>query len=90
MKDRFPEFYNKLDFEELWNRCTFVFDTNILINLYGFPKEDYTQFLNILESISDRLWMPHQIGWEYQKNRYIGINKAVNSHNTLKSSVKDL
>lgn len=90
MKDRFPEFYNELDFKDLWRRCTFVFDTNILINLYGFTKDDYKEFMDILEDISNRLWMPHQIGWEYQKNRYKGIKTVINKHNTLKSSVKDL
>jgi len=90
MKDRFPEFYNELDFEKLWKRCIFVFDANILINLYSFPKEDYNEFINILEGISNRLWMPHQIGWEYQKNRYSGVNKSNDKHNTLKSLVKTL
>lgn len=90
MKDRFPEFYNELDFEELWKRCTFVFDTNILINLYGFTKEDYNEFMDILNDISSRLWMPHQIGWEYQKNRHIGIKTASDKHNTLKSLIKNL
>lgn len=90
MKDRFPEFYNEFDFEELWKRCTFVFDTNILINLYGFSKDDFDEFMDILDGISNRLWLPHQIGWEYQKNRHKGIQKAYDNHNTLKSVVKNL
>lgn len=90
MKNRFPEFYNELNFEKLWKTCTFVFDTNILLNLYSFSKDDYKEFINILDDISSRLWMPHQIGWEYQKNRYSGgIDNAINKHNTLKGLIKN-
>lgn len=73
MKDKFPEYYNKPNFEILWKECVFVIDTNIFINLYSFSEEDYDEFTSVLEEISNRLWMPYQIGWEYQKNRHIGL-----------------
>lgn len=29
MKNKFPEFYNMPDLEELWKNCHFIFDTNV-------------------------------------------------------------
>lgn len=90
MKDKFPEFYNKLDFEKLWRKCRFVFDTNILINLYSLSKDEYDELIQILEQIRSRLWMPHQIGWEYQKNRHIGIKNTSDKHNTFNGLVNEI
>lgn len=90
MKDRFSEFYDKPDFQNLWKDCIFIFDTNIFINLYSSSKEDYDEFINVLKQISNRLWMPYQIGWEYQKNRHLGINKALNNHNSLNGLINDI
>ena len=39
MREKFRFYYQKPDFNKLWQECTFVFDTNILLNLYRYPKE---------------------------------------------------
>jgi len=38
MRDLFPEYYipREEDFQKAWNTGLFVFDANVLLNLYGY------------------------------------------------------
>ncbi|HDR7641220.1 TPA: DUF4935 domain-containing protein, partial [Bacillus wiedmannii] len=70
-KNAFPEFYkyNQEEFKDIFNNCYFVIDTNVLLNLYRYSESTVNDLLEILERISDRLWMPYQVGVEYHFNR---------------------
>jgi hypothetical protein len=71
MKNSFPEFY-KLSEEEyvaLWDGCIFAFDANVLLNLYRYSLETGDNLIALLKNFSDRIWIPHQFAFEYQKNR---------------------
>nr|WP_320160401.1 PIN domain-containing protein [uncultured Methanoregula sp.] len=57
------------EFDNLWENCIVVPDTNVLLNLYRYSKETSDDFLNIFNLLSEQLWIPHQIALEYQKNR---------------------
>lgn len=72
MRNKFSGFYapSTEDFENLWSECTFVFDANTLLNLYRYPKESREALINIMESIQDRIWIPHQVALEYHKHIY--------------------
>ncbi len=59
---------NKEYFDKLWNDCTFIFDTNVLINLYKYNNKSTHEILRILARIKNRIWMPYQIGMEFSKN----------------------
>lgn len=71
MKDTFRGYYRpKADeFSELWDKCIFSFDANILLNIYRYSPETKDKFLQILSIISDRIVVSHQAGKEYQKRR---------------------
>lgn len=92
MKNKFPEFYDTQDSEELWKTCHFIFDTNIFINLYKkYPKTTCEQFMNTLEEkIPDRIWMPYQIGLEYQKNRIKQVKDKEHDFNDTMGIVKGI
>lgn len=47
----------------------FVFDTNVLLNLYGYEESTRTDFFRILEKLKERVWVPHQVGLEYHRRR---------------------
>ena len=84
MKD---EFYDEPNLEKLWEKCTFVFDTSVLMNLYTCP-EIYSEFINILENeIHDRIWMPYQISSEFQINSVHGVKKAAKNYEDLKNTI---
>ncbi len=85
MKD---EFNDESDLEGLWKKCTFVFDSAILMNLYIYPEEIYEEFINILENeIPNRIWMPHQISSEFEINSVHSMKKAAQHYKNFKSSV---
>lgn len=71
MRDIFPGYYRPTDeqFNELWQRCIFVLDANVLLNFYRYSPKTGEELLKILRRVSDRLWLPHQVALEYQDNR---------------------
>ncbi|MGB9977915.1 PIN-like domain-containing protein [Methanobacterium sp.] len=88
MKD---EFYEKPTLEGIWEKCTFVFDTSILMNLYTYPEEIYDEFINILENeVPDRIWMPYQFNLEFQRNSVHGVERAAKNYENLKSTITSL
>lgn len=71
MKSRFFEHYSLSDekVKEIWENGLMIFDTNILLNLYRYNKQTCDDLLNYMQSFGDRIWMPYQVGWEYNNNR---------------------
>jgi hypothetical protein len=57
------------EFRKLWDKCIFVLDANVLLNLYRYSDETRKKLIDILQRIGDRLWVPHQAALEYQRNR---------------------
>jgi len=73
MKNLFPQFYKptQQELEDLFKGCTFVIDTNVLLNLYRYPENAREDLLKILGNLvgTDRLWLPFQAALEFQENR---------------------
>ena len=74
MKRSFPGYYlpSKDDFAALWEKCIFVLDANVLLNIYRYPQQARDDFISVLSKISDRIWIPFHTALEYQRNR-IGV-----------------
>ena len=71
MKRSFPGYYipNESEFRSLWQEALVALDASVLLGLYRYRPEPRKQFLRSLESLSGRLWMPHQAGLEFQRHR---------------------
>lgn len=71
MKTKFFEQYSLTDekIKEVWESGLVVFDTNVLLNLYRYNKQTCDDILNYMQTFGDQLWMPYQVGWEYNNNR---------------------
>ncbi len=71
MRKTFKGFYRptKEEFQILWNTCLFVLDANVLLNVYRYSQETNDDLINLLNQISERLWVPHQAALEYQRGR---------------------
>ncbi len=103
MKELFKGYY-KLDSNELtslWESATFIFDTNVLTNLYRYQKSTVDELYNVMETIKESLWLPFHVGLEFQRNRLSVIseqqhlftqveNKINQSIENLNSSLKSL
>ena len=73
MKDQFKEFYTYSESEEknIREDCIFVFDTNIILWLYRIPEDSRKELIKILKKLQkkNQIWSPHQIIYEFHKNR---------------------
>lgn len=71
MKGLFPQYdhSNNVDFAETWKSALFVFDTNVLLNLYRYQESTREDLLNVIEKLSERIWLPHHVALEFQRNR---------------------
>lgn len=72
MKEIFPEFFiNKKDinFHEMDESILVVLDTNVLLDLYRGSEKLKNELTKSIELIRDNLWMPYQVGFEFNHNR---------------------
>ncbi len=71
MRDLFPGYYRPTneEFSKMWLECIFVFDANILLNIYRYSSDTRDELFDVLEHLKDRIWIPHQAMLEYHENR---------------------
>ncbi|MEG4588909.1 PIN domain-containing protein, partial [Microcoleus sp. MOSTC5] len=70
---------SEADFSRLWEDATFVFDTNFLLDLYRVSHSTAENFLNILQQIKNRIWLPYQVADEFLRRREEIIASEVES-----------
>jgi len=74
MKNFFPEFYrDEIDYKDVWAGALFVFDTNVLLNMYRYRSTTREQLLAVLSLLQKRIWIPHHVALEFQRNRIVVI-----------------
>jgi hypothetical protein len=86
VKEKLSEYY-KLSEPELkkhWQQDIFSFDANVLLNLYRYSPSTRDAFFQVLEKISDRIWITYQAAYEYQKNRLNVINAQKEAYQEIK------
>ncbi len=78
MKKEFIGYYNPTEKEinDAWNKGTFAFDTNTLLNLYRYTDLTREDFLTALKTIKDKLYLPHQAALEFHSNR-VGVIEGI-------------
>ena len=89
MKKVFSEYYDppELTYKEIWDKALFVFDTNLLLNLYRYTTNTRDKILDVMNKLSDRIWIPYQVGWEYFNNRNKVINEVSNGYDAIKKLI---
>jgi hypothetical protein len=92
MRKNFPGYYRPAeeDFKKLWDEGIFVFDANVLLNVYRYSSKTLKNFLDILERLQDRLWIPHQAAYEYQENRLRVISAQNQAYEDIPKLINDL
>ena len=92
MKTLFSSFYPPTndEFSDLWAKATFVLDTNVLLDLYRLPSSAQNDFFSVLEKIRDRIWIPHQAGLEYERNRTTVIAAEKKKTNDAVTKINDI
>lgn len=94
MKNVFKGYYNieKSVLEQLWkdDKTIFVFDTNVLLNLYGYAKQTREDFFNILDAVNEKLWIPYHVGLEYQRRRLSIIRNEKVVFNDIEANLEKI
>ena len=76
--------------EELWGKSIFVFDTNVLLNLYRYTSTTRETLMAAFEDLKERIWLPHQVAYEFAKNRFDVIFEMVNKYEILEKKNNNL
>lgn len=92
MKELFPGYFKETEghLREIWDTSLFVFDANILLNLYRYSDTTRSEFLRILEKIKNRVWLPHRAAEEYLNNRLSVIDQQEKSYDDTTKSIISL
>ncbi|WP_312463593.1 PIN-like domain-containing protein [Pantoea endophytica] len=94
MKSVFFGFYSIDDtnLKNIWqaDSTLFVFDTNCLFNLYRCEDHTRDDILNVMSKISSRIWIPFQVGFEYQRNRRTVIEESINSLDKIRKELEKI
>lgn len=92
MKQEFFGFYDptKEEIENSWKTGAFVFDANVLLNLYRYSDSTRKDFLTTITKLEDKLFMPYQVGLEFHSNRLTVIESLSNSYYNLHSAIKEI
>lgn len=90
MKTLFPGYYRPSDdeFAELWSTCLFAPDANVLLDLYRYNVKTRDELFTVLESVSDKLWLPYQVAYEYQSNRLEVIRSQKRAYDGVRNALK--
>lgn len=72
------------------DKTLFVFDTNVLLNLYAYTKVTREDFFKILDKISDNIWLPNHVGLEYQRNRLSIVKNEKRIFNDIKKYIENI
>ena len=77
MRKLFPGYYRptEAEFSKLWSDAIFIFDTNVLLDLYSYPEDLRKVYFSVLSKLEDRLWIPYQVGLEFHRNRFERIKQ---------------
>lgn len=90
MKKKFPGRYRptKEQFESLWKNCLFAVDASVILSLYHYSAAASAALTNVLASVKDRLWIPHQAAKEYHENRIEVIGKEAKKYTEVKNQLQ--
>ena len=93
MKNQFIGFYDPSteNINSAWKEDStlFVFDTNVLLYLYGYAKNTKNDFFQILEKIPN-IWLPYHVGLEYQRNRLNIIRNEKNNFSKIEQFLENI
>ncbi|AZS50369.1 hypothetical protein DM558_06080 [Entomomonas moraniae] len=89
MKNKFKGYYqlSPSDFDKLWENAIFIFDTNVLLNLYRYKESTRKELLSVIKELNNRVWIPYHVGLEFQRNRLKVIAEQHKKYNEVNDSI---
>lgn len=90
MRNSFKEYYglNSSELKKLWNEGLIVFDTNVLLSLYRRSQDVRNDFISMIKSLSDRIWIPYQVGYEFHEHRLEEAMRPIEAVRAIKEKLQ--
>lgn len=79
---------SNIEKRQLWEKAIFVFDTNVLLNLYRYSAKTRNSLLDAFESLKDRVWLPYQVAYEFMKKRCEVIYETVQRYDQFEKEIR--
>lgn len=82
---------DQIDFEIIWSDALFVFDSNVLLDLYRLPKSARDDLIGIFkdDGFNSRIWIGFQVFLEFLNNRYSAISDQKRKFHDVKAKLQD-
>jgi hypothetical protein len=82
---------DQIDFTSLWKKATFVFDSNVLLDLYRLPESASNDLIEVLrdDGLRGRIWIGFQVILEFLNNRHEAISDQKNKFNTVRGLLEE-
>ena len=83
MKELYSGYSKKTEKElkELWSDSLITFDTNVILNLYSYSQSTRNAIIQLISKFNSQIFLTHQVGLEYNRNRFEIILNQEKSHN---------
>ncbi|MCT7572786.1 PIN-like domain-containing protein [Aliarcobacter butzleri] len=80
-----------VDFKAIWQKALFVFDANVLLDLYRLPESASNDLINVLknEEFNSKIWIGFQVVLEFLSNRHEAISDQKNKFNTVRNLIEE-
>lgn len=79
---------NAPELDDLWSDGLIVVDTNVLLGLYSQSITTRKAMTDALGRKKRQLWLPHQVGLEYHRNRESARDDASAMHRQLTNKIR--
>lgn len=81
--------YPEEEFVEILNNAHISLDTNVLLNLYRYSKQNSQETLSLLNTVKKRLIFSHYVTLEYVKNRKKVAADSIEEYKKIISSIDE-
>lgn len=87
----FESFYarDEQNLENILKHGFVVLDANVLLNCYRYATDARKTFLDILESIQDRLFIPYQVALEFNRHRFEVACEVKREYDSYTQNIKN-
>ncbi|GAA2299234.1 hypothetical protein GCM10010234_47280 [Streptomyces hawaiiensis] len=85
----YEEFWRKSQssIDEAIETYQIVLDTNAVLNLYRMNASARGEYLHVLETIANRIWIPRQVADEFHRNRLSSVSAHIRALNDKSDAV---
>jgi hypothetical protein len=92
MKKHFKGYYKLTakQIQSIWENGFISLDANSIFNLYRYSEDTSKALLGVYERYSSQLWLPHQVAFEFHKNRLSVISTEITTYVNTKESFSEL